>query len=242
MKHRLSFISVMVVVALLTVFSYETWAMPGGGMGMGGPGGNKPPKKAIKACKDKNEGDTCSFRMKKETITGMCIALEDDSDKLVCAPEEGLLQQHHPQMIRPVADDDGTVYVVTVKPLDSSSGFESELVSIAADGTKTTLTLTGMVSQPVLSEDETVLAAASFKPEDETTIVYLVEVPFTQETVPVAAVLDGKFLSEPVMGDDKLYITTEVLSNSGSDTAPPERTSYLYTIAFDGSIKSKVEF
>lgn len=231
MKHTLSIISLLVAVTLLTVFSTEAWARPGG----------KPPRKAMNACKDQSEGDTCTFTMRGETITGMCMA-GPNNDKLACAPEGELRQEHRPPMMKPVVVKDGTVYVVSPKPLEGAEGFESELISISVDGTKTSLILSGMVLQPELSEDETVLALASFSPEDEESQVLIIALPLTQDTTPLTVSVDGRVISEAVMGDGKLYVTTVVVSDTGTDTISLERKSYLYTIKFDGTVESQVAF
>lgn len=42
---------------------------------------HKPRQKAIDACKDKQEGDSCEFEKRRGTVTGVC---KTRNEKLIC--------------------------------------------------------------------------------------------------------------------------------------------------------------
>ncbi|MBF0606485.1 MAG: hypothetical protein SFH39_17800 [Candidatus Magnetobacterium sp. LHC-1] len=163
----------------------------------------------------------------------------------------------------PVVGGDGTAYLVTYKT-GATSGmgtgtFESTLTAITSAGQKTSITLTGYVSRPVVSPDGGLLVAATSMPDmsqynmmgyyntsgNSKSTVYAVPLPLTQDSKPLAISLDGNFASVPVFASGKIYVTTTDFGGSmmggGSYTNPQQGKSYLYIINLDGTIASKVE-
>lgn len=162
-----------------------------------------------------------------------------------------------------VVGDDGTAYLVTHKPGVASgigsSAHESTLTAITSAGSKSSLTLTGYVSRPVLSPDGGLLVASTSIPDisqykvignyhtsiNSISTVYAIPLPLTQDSTPLAISLDGNFISSPVFANGKIYVTTTDVGASmmggGAYTNPQQNKSYLYIINTDGTIASKVE-
>ncbi|KJU85521.1 hypothetical protein MBAV_002272 [Candidatus Magnetobacterium bavaricum] len=163
----------------------------------------------------------------------------------------------------PVVGGDGTAYLVTYKTgMASGTGsgtFTSTLTTLTAAGQKSSITLTGFVSRPVLSPDGGLLVASTSMPDmsqynmmgyyntsaNSKSTVYAVQLPLTQGVKPLAISLDGNFASVPVFAGGKIYVTTTDFGGSmmggGTSTNPQQGKSYLYIINLDGTIASKVE-
>lgn len=74
-------ITTMTMLALTATFAQP----PGGGQGgQRGPGSGQPPKEAIAACKNKDEGASCSFKSPRgDSPEGTC---KKDGEYLACMP------------------------------------------------------------------------------------------------------------------------------------------------------------
>ena len=162
-----------------------------------------------------------------------------------------------------VVGNDGTAYLVTYKTYAASGmgngTFESTLTGITSAGKKSSITLTGYVSRPVLSPDGGLIVASTSMPDmsqynligtyntsgNSKSTVYAVQLPLTKDSKPLAISIDGNFASVPVFANGKIYITTTDFGGSmmggGTDTNPQKSKSYLYIINTDGTIASKVE-
>jgi membrane fusion protein (multidrug efflux system) len=66
-------------------------ASPGRQGGAGASGWSGPPPRMLDACKDKEEGDACSFTSPRSggEIDGTCRPRRDDAESLICRPSEG---------------------------------------------------------------------------------------------------------------------------------------------------------
>lgn len=173
-----------------------------------------------------------------------------------------------------VVGDDGTAYLVTHNPSPSpgqtptSNSFESRLVAVRLDGEVTSLTLKGIVSRPVVFGNTLVATAslpdlgnyavgANYKSQQGSngSVVYLLPLPMSQSSQPIAAMLDGDYASLPVLTDTHAYITTTDFGNAmmQGDTTfngmfgnvnfnnSGSAKSYLYIFNLDGSLASKTE-
>jgi hypothetical protein len=174
----------------------------------------------------------------------------------------------------PVVGNDGTAYLVTHTPSSTpgqtptSDSFESGLFAVRLTGEVVSLTLRGIVSRPVVFGN-TLVATASLPDFGNYTVeanyrsvqgskgsvVYLVPLPLSQSSQPIAATLDGDYASVPVLTDTHAYVTTTDFgnammqgdnmfngmfgmvnfNNSGS------AKSYLYIFNLDGTLVSKTE-
>lgn len=74
------------IIATLTLLAITaSYAQPSGGQGgQRGEGDRKPPKEAISACKNKDEGSSCSFKSPRgDSPEGTC---KQDGEYLACMP------------------------------------------------------------------------------------------------------------------------------------------------------------
>ncbi|MBF0537863.1 MAG: hypothetical protein HQL03_06370 [Nitrospirae bacterium] len=162
----------------------------------------------------------------------------------------------------PVVGGDGTAYLVTYTTGATSgtgSGtFTSTLTALTAAGQRSSITLTGFVSRPVLSPDGGLLVASTSMPDmtqynmagnyntsaTSKSTVYEVQLPMTQNSKPIAVSLDGNFASVPVFANGKIYVTTTDFGGSmmgSTSTNPQQGKSYMYIINLNGTIASKIE-
>jgi hypothetical protein len=176
----------------------------------------------------------------------------------------------------PVVGGDGKAYLVNYKPNQnpgatlSSNSYKSTLMAIDPDtGQVVSLLLDGVISRPVLSDDGNLLVATASLPDytdynmhgnlgennaESQSVLYVVNLPFTESTTPIAVSLDGSYASVPVIGNGAFYVTT---SNRGdfmmgrdmfdgmSDNSYFEnlenQASFLYVVGFDGALKAKIQ-
>ncbi|MBF0345890.1 MAG: hypothetical protein HQL06_16885 [Nitrospirae bacterium] len=163
----------------------------------------------------------------------------------------------------PVVGGDGTAYLLTYQGSAASGAgsgsFKSTLTAITTAGQKSSITLTGFVSRPVLSPDGGLLVASTSMPDmsqynmmgyynasgTSKSTVYAVQLPLTNDSRPLAISLDGNFASVPVFANGKLYVVTTDFGGSmmggGMMQNPQQGKSYLYIINLDGTVVSKVE-
>lgn len=174
----------------------------------------------------------------------------------------------------PVVGDDGTAYLVMHNPTASpgqtptSNSFESRLVAVRLTGEVISLTLRGIVSRPVVFGNTLVATAslpdisnytveANYKLQQGSngSVVYLVPLPMSQSSQPIAAMLDGDYASLPVLTDTHAYVTTTDFGNAmmqGDDmftgmfgnvnfNSFGSAKSYLYIFNLDGSLVYETE-
>ncbi len=168
----------------------------------------------------------------------------------------------------PVVGDDGTAYIVgfnstaPANTLPGSNVFQSTISAVTPSGVIETLTLNGMVSRPVIYVNFLVATASlpdltnywvvdnfgTSSPSVQS-VLYIVSLPMTDSTVPVAVTLDGKFASVPVIANNSIYVVTSDFGNAmmnGNNTfnmmygnynfnSTGSAKSYLYIISFDGT-------
>lgn len=173
----------------------------------------------------------------------------------------------------PVVGDDGTAYLI-IHNLSSNAGtnpssnsFDSKLLAVKTTGETVPLALKGIISKPVLYGN--VLAATASLPDSSNymmaynyvtntsnsqSVLYVLSLPFSSSSTPVAISMDGSYASIPVIADNKIYVTTTDFGNAmmqGNTTfsgmygtynfnSTGSAKSYLYILNFDGTIVSKV--
>ena len=126
----------------------------------------------------------------------------------------------------PIVGDDGTAYVVANNPLatpgtvPSSGSFESRILAVKPTGEVITLTLKGIVSRPVVIGNVLVSTASLPDPANYNvvgnlgtrpsgqSVLYVLALPLTASSVPVALTLDGGFASLPVIANNHVYVFT----------------------------------
>lgn len=163
----------------------------------------------------------------------------------------------------PVVGGDGTAYLITYQTSSTSgtggSVFKSTLSAVTLSGQKTSITLTGIVSRPVLSSDSSLLFATTSMPDTgqysmmgnfstsgtSLSTLYVVQLPLTQNSKLIAVSLAGSYASAPVIANNKIYVSTTdfggSMMGSGVVANPQQGSSYLYIINFDGTIASKTQ-
>jgi hypothetical protein len=176
----------------------------------------------------------------------------------------------------PVVGDDGKAYLVSWKPnqnpgtMPSSNSFQSTLMAIDPDtGQVVSLLLDGMISRPVLSDDGNVLVATASLPNftdfymfgnlgesnaESQSVLYVVNLPFTESTLPIAVSLDGSYASVPVIANGAFYVTTssrgdfmmgrdmfDGMFNNFHFENLGNQASFLYVVGFDGALKAKIQ-
>lgn len=169
----------------------------------------------------------------------------------------------------PVIGDDGTAYLVSYVPaanpgpVPSSASFQSRIIAVTPAGAVSSLTLSGIVSRPVVAGSVLVASASlpdftnymmyktlgTNSPADQSSL-YIVTLPLSGTTKPTAVSLDGEFASMPVVdaGHNRIYVTTTDFGNGmmtgsngytmmyGTYTVDASTAkSYLYLINFDGT-------
>lgn len=174
----------------------------------------------------------------------------------------------------PIVGTDGSAYFIsTARTTDtsatpSSNSFVSNVLAVSPSGNKSSLTLNGIVSRPVV-EGNLLVATASLpnfsnyhmigydgvngiNPTPGQSILYAVTLPWSESTKPVAISMDGGFASVPVVSNNHIYVTTSDYGNAMMGNAAfnmmngnynlngtgPAKT-YLYIFNLDGSLASK---
>lgn len=138
----------------------------------------------------------------------------------------------------PVVDDAGTAFIVShsISSINTvilnSNTVSSALSAITPAGQKTTLTLGGISSAPVITGPSLVATASlpdtdEFRviqdlggaQENERSVLYRVSLPLSATARPEAVVLEGAFASAPRVEDNRIYVVTSdsisLLNGSG---------------------------
>jgi len=169
----------------------------------------------------------------------------------------------------PVLGPDGTAYLASYVPafipgpVPSNNSFQSRIVAVTPAGAVSSLTVSGIVSRPVVSgnllvasaslpdfSDYTVWTSFGSNSPSAQSVVYLVSLPFSTAAKPVAVSVDGSFASTPVIdaARNRILVTTTDFGYgmmSGSSTynamygnysfnATTAKT-YMYILNFDGT-------
>jgi hypothetical protein len=169
----------------------------------------------------------------------------------------------------PVVGDDGTAYLVTYMPgsnpgsAPTSASFQSKIIAVTPAGAISSIVVSGIVSRPVIFNNQLVATASlpnfgdytmwgilGNNPPSGQSAAYIVSLPLTATSKPVAVSIDGSFASAPVIdaARGRIYVTTTDYGNgmmSGSSTysamygnynfnAATAKT-YLYILYFDGN-------
>jgi len=173
----------------------------------------------------------------------------------------------------PVVGDDGMVYIVSFEPnqnagaMLNSNSFTSILMAINPDnGQVVSLNLNGILSRPVVYGN--ILVATASLPNfnnfeiyanhgennaETQSVLYGIQLPLTETTVPRAISLDGDFASVPVIANNLIYVTTtshgdfmmgrtmfDGMFENYDFNNQPDHGSFLYVIGLDGSLKAKI--
>jgi len=172
----------------------------------------------------------------------------------------------------PVVGNDGTAYIVGLTPTatpgtpPSSNVFQSTISAVTPAGSLQTITLKGIVSRPVIYGDLLVATASlpdfanysvagnlgSFSSFGQS-VAYVIDLPMTSSSVPIAVMLDGAFASMPVILNNNVYIVTSDFGNgmmNGNTTfnmmygnynfnSTGTAHSYMYIVDFDGNLVTK---
>jgi hypothetical protein len=177
----------------------------------------------------------------------------------------------------PVVDDDGIAYLVRWEPnqnpgpMPNSNSFKSTLMAIDPKTDKVvSLTLDGILSRPVLSDDGNMLVATASLPdfndfkmfanygesdaESSQSILYAINLPLTESTLPGAISLDGSYASIPVIANGSVYVTTtsrgdymmgrnmfDGMFHDFDFNNLEDQKSFLYVVGLDGTIKARIE-
>jgi hypothetical protein len=169
----------------------------------------------------------------------------------------------------PVVGEDGTAYLVSYVPtstpsqVPSSNSFESKLVAVTPSGAISSMTMSGIVSKPVILgnllfasaslpdfNDYTMFGSFGSNPPDNQSVFYIVQLPLTGLAKPIAVALDGSYASVPVIDSvrNRIIVTTTDFGNSmmsGSNTYnmmygsynvnTATAKTYMYMIKYDGT-------
>ena len=232
---RISTLMIMTMVFLMSVTIRPVSAQMGGGPGMHNPGGGFETMMGIN-----NNG---GFGM----MNGMAGA--------------------------PVVGNDGTVYMVGFEPnqnagtMLNSNSFTSTLMAInPTTGQVVSLNLNGVLSRPVVHGN--ILVATASLPSfnnfemfanhgnnsaESQSVLYGIQLPLTENTIPTAISLDGNFASVPVVANDLIYVTTtshgdfmmgrnmfDGMFDNFDFHNQPDHGSFLYVVGLDGTLKAKI--
>jgi len=172
----------------------------------------------------------------------------------------------------PVVGQDGTAYLVTFNPTapagtdPTNRSFRSRLVAITTAGTEAAINLRGILSVPVV-DGTTLFGTASLPevanytltckhgtyPESEQSVLYILALPMTDNSIPLAVALDGSYASAPVLANSHIYVVTTDVGRAMMQENPSfqrmfngynfkhSRTaeSYMYILNLDGTLVSK---
>ncbi len=174
----------------------------------------------------------------------------------------------------PVVGSDGTAYLVTfdyipgavmpltpTAPIPIANTFESTIIAVTPAGSTSSVKLKGIISRPAVL-GSVLVATASLPDLTDYTVVgnfgnqsvlYVISVPFSSSTKPLALTMDGYFASEPVMAAKYIYVVTSdygfavmngnptfnnVFGNYNFNNSGTAKT-YLYIFNLDGTLASK---
>ncbi len=173
----------------------------------------------------------------------------------------------------PVVGNDGTAYIVGLTPTaaagttPSSNVFQSTISAVTPAGSLQTITLKGIVSRPII-QGNVLIATASLpdfanysvagnlgtsSPSGQS-VAYVVELPMTSSSVPIAVTMDGVFASMPVISGNYAYIVTSDFGNgmmNGNNTfnmmygnynfnSAGTAHSYMFIVDLSGNLVNKV--
>ena len=168
----------------------------------------------------------------------------------------------------PVVDADGTAYVTSMVPsatlstTPTSSSFESHMIALTTSGQTLKMSVSGLMSKPVINGTTMVGTVSLPKMSDYTimsnqgtttqqSVVFWLQLPMTLSSVPTAVKMDGRYASDPVIKNNMVYVTTtnfgygmmqgnDVYSNTYPNmTFNNTSKSYLYMFNMDGTLVSK---
>lgn len=176
----------------------------------------------------------------------------------------------------PVVGNDGKAYLVSWTPSQNpgttpnSNSFTSTLKEINPNtGKVVSLSLDGILSKPVLSDDGNLLVATASLPNfndfqmyanygvnsaESQSVLYAISLPLTGSTQPMAISLDGSYASIPVIATGAVYVTTtnrgdymmghdmfDGMFGSFDFNNQQDQKSFLYVVGLDGTLKAKIE-
>lgn len=169
----------------------------------------------------------------------------------------------------PVLGEDGTAYLASYAPtstpsqVPSSNSFESKLIAVTPSGQISSMTMHGIVSKPVVLgnllvasaslpdfNDYTMFGSYGSNSPSNQSVFYIVQLPLTGLTKPLAVAMDGSYASVPVIDSarNRIIVTTTdsgYSMMSGSNTYnsmygsynvnTSTAKTYMYIINFDGT-------
>lgn len=173
----------------------------------------------------------------------------------------------------PVVGNDGTAYLIIFNSTSNagsaptSNSFESSLVAVKTSGESTSLTFKGLLSKPVVVGNA--LVATASLPDFSNysmmgnygvsstgqSVLYVISLPMSGSSVPVAVSMTGGFASMPVIANNYIYVTATDYGNAMMESNNMfysmygnynfnyngSATSYLYMFNFDGTVFKKIE-
>jgi len=168
----------------------------------------------------------------------------------------------------PVVDTEGTAYIVSMTPSTTPGNkpkwksFMSHILAVSPSGQILDLTLDGLISRPIISEN-TLIATASlpnmgnysiitnYGTTTAQSVLFFLQLPLSSSSVPDAVQMDGRYASVPVIANNQIYVTTTnfgygmMMGNDVfNDTFPNYHVrntdhAYLYVFTMDGTLVSK---
>ncbi len=167
------------------------------------------------------------------------------------------------KVMPPFIVDDGSAYIieyeVVLEGLENAEGsrrfdnpsIQTKLVNITPSGEKTIMFLDGKIlRRPVISEDNTVLAATAHLSDSEQTLLYIVNLPFVEGAEALKVELEEEIVSIPSIFNDnrQIYLIAkdvnlnqDDIEDDNLDEINQDIKSFLYIIDFNGTIESKIE-
>ncbi|MCI4627029.1 MAG: hypothetical protein L3V56_13870 [Candidatus Magnetoovum sp. WYHC-5] len=157
-----------------------------------------------------------------------------------------------------VVSSAGTAYILYPSNAAGQNNYSgvpvTNIVEITADGTSTVLSLSDTVTEYALSEEYSVLVAASKsgqkgKVSDEasynsTSSLYIVSLPLSAGVTPITVSFTGLITSKPSVVGGKIYVTTSEVTKSSEvgGAKYSNRTNYLNVVGLDGTVESKTSY
>ena len=168
----------------------------------------------------------------------------------------------------PAVDANGTAYITSMVPsatpgtMPTSNSFESHILGVTTSGQITKMSVSGMMSRPVINGNVLMATVALPKMSDysimsnegttsQQSVVFWLQLPMTLASVPTAVRMDGRYASDPVIRNNMVYVMTSNFGYAmmqGNDvytstfpnmTFPSTSKSYLYIFNMDGTLVSK---
>jgi len=168
----------------------------------------------------------------------------------------------------PIVATDGTAFVTSMVPtatpgtIPTSGSFESHMMAVTTAGQTVKMSVSGLMSKPVVSGNYMISTVSLPNMKDYTivadngtttqqSVAVWLHLPMTLSSTPLAIKMDGLYASAPVIKNNLVYITTSdfgygmMQGNDVYSSTFPNMTfssasmSYLYIFSTSGTLVSK---